>query len=134
MSVLASSSTKASLTQSMPLSISDQSLVHIANRFCSPGTRDPYNPNEPAAIRLTRQSPYHAAGFRMLVPGIGSSSCECRKPLVRIWRAKSACFFSCCEGLPVPGVTSPIRLPCCSRTRRIASATSLSLLTTTPQS
>ena len=36
----------------------------------------------------------------MLVPGIGSGSCECRKPLARIWRTKSACFFSCCEGSP----------------------------------
>ena len=42
----------------------------------------------------------------MLVPGIGSGSCECRKRLVQIWRAKPACFFSCYEGLLVPGVTS----------------------------
>ena len=98
-----------------PLSRSTSPNSSLANRSCS---------------RRSRQPPHQAAGFRMVVPGIGSGSCECRKPLARIRRTKSACFFSCCEGFRVPGVTSPIRLPCCSRTRHMASAMSLSLLTT----
>lgn len=75
-----------------------------------------------------------AEGFLRLVPGIVSGSCEFRKPFSLACREKSACARSCREGLPVPGVTSPIFLPWWRRTNCMASAMSLSLLTTTPQS
>ena len=84
--------------------------------------------------RAPRRSRYQDAGFLMLVPGMGSGSCECRNPLALTCREKSACAMSCRDGLPVPGVTNPIRLPRCRRTSRMASAMSLSLPTTTPQS
>ena len=42
---------------------------------------------------------------------IGSGSCERRSALGRTCRAKSACAMSWRDGRPVPGVTSPIRLP-----------------------
>ena len=67
--------------------------------------------------RAPRQSRYQAAGFLMLVPGMGFGSCECRNPLALTCREKSACAMSCRDGLPVPGVTNPIRLPRCRRTR-----------------
>ena len=36
------------------------------------------------------QAPTSSQGFRIFVPGIGSGSCECRSPLARMRRAKSA--------------------------------------------
>ena len=84
--------------------------------------------------RAPRRSRYQAAGFLMLVPGMGSGRCECRNPLALTCREKSACAMSCRDGLPIPGVTNPIRLSRCRRTSRMASAMSLSLPTTTPQS
>ena len=56
---------------------------------------------------------YQAAGFLMLVPEIGSESCECCKPMALTGRQQSACARSCRADLPVPGVTKPIRFPQC---------------------
>ena len=61
---------------------------------------------------------------------------KCEPPRVfgLVRREKSACAMSWRDGLAEPGVIGPIRLAWCCRTRRIASALSLSLLTTTAQS
>ena len=70
----------------------------------------------------------------MFVPGIGLGNCERWRAFGRICLEKSACTMSWRDGLPVPGVTKPTRLPQCNFTRRIASAMSLSFVTTTAQS
>ena len=60
-----------------------------------------------SATRLTKQSPYHAAGFRMLeyLRSFGLFG------LWQLWQSSGpggrVHFNDCCEGLPVPGVTKP---------------------------
>ena len=70
----------------------------------------------------------------MLESGIGSGSCDPRSAFGRMCREKSACAMSWRDGRPVPGVIRPMRFPWCRRTRRRASAISLSFVTTAAQS
>ena len=62
----------------------------------------------PCATSDTR---YHRAGFRMLVPGIGSGNCDRCSALGLMCLAKSACAISWRDCRPDPGVTRPIRFP-----------------------
>ena len=67
---------------------------------------------------------YQEGGFPRFVPGMGSGSWLRRSACGRICLTKSAAFFSTCEILRLPGVTTPTRLPRCALTRRMPSARS----------
>ena len=73
-------------------------------------------------------------GLVMLVPGIGSGSCEERRAPGRIRRTKSASALKAFEVLACPGVAMPTRLAGSAFASRMASARSPSLLATTAQS
>jgi len=73
-------------------------------------------------------------GLWIEVPGMGSGSCDLAKADLRIRLIKSAYCINSLEGCPLPGMISPIVLPCCCFTNLRDSAKSLSLDTTTAQS
>ena len=75
---------------------------------CPAARRSPSSSGEPARRRPWR-SRYQAAGFPILVPGMGFGSCDCCNAVGLVRREKSTWAMSWRDGLAEPGVSSPIR-------------------------